>query len=116
MAAMAPMRETEATELRLGNRSAMRIAMHVNTKNHWTPLSGWAWHVSLGQTVLNSNCMVLPPVMISITQLPPDRYITGNNAATLPALLPTHKHHHFHFILISTTIHSDNFNLRKATR
>lgn len=91
MAVTAPTRETMAMELRFGN-CATRMAAQVKTKNHSAPVSAWALQVfplSLSQSVLNNSFSVPPPVMISMTHVPPERYITGNSAATFPNLLPT---------------------------
>ena len=91
MEVTAPTRETMAMELRFGN-CATRMAAQVKTKNHSAPVSAWALQVfplSLSQSVLNNSFRVPPPVMISMTHVPPERYITGNSAATFPNLLPT---------------------------
>ena len=65
--------------------------MHVNTKNHSTPVNDLASHVDQPpHAILYKVSMFPPAVIISITHDPPDRYITGNIASNFPSFGPGH--------------------------
>ena len=90
IAVMAPIRDTIATEFRLGSW-AIRIAIDVNTKNHSVLVNELAWHVvSLSHMVWKKRCMVPPPLITRRTHVAPDKYITGNMASSLPSFGPAY--------------------------
>lgn len=85
-AVIAPIIETLANEFEFGDR-ATPIAEQVNNKNKAVPVHGLASSLAAPplQMVLKNSFMFPPPVIISMPQDPPDRYITGNIPSTFPS-------------------------------
>jgi hypothetical protein len=51
-------------------------------------------HVS-PQTIWKNIFMVPPPIIIKVTQVPPDRYMTGKRARSFPSFSPENIYHIF---------------------
>ena len=92
IAVMVPITETPATEFKLGKYSATQIAMNINTKKHNIPCIELGSQVAPSlHTVLTRSFTVPPPMMISCTHAPPERYIAGNKANNIPSFGPEKK-------------------------
>lgn len=64
------------------------MAETVNTMYHSMVLRVVIWLFE-AQTVWKKIFIELPPIIISVTQVPPDRYIVGNRAKIFPSFSPT---------------------------
>lgn len=83
---MAPINETPAIEFKLGSRESI-TAQHVNTKNHSTVVNDLAPQVD-PQTIWKKSFADDPPMTIKATQVPPERYMIGNNPSRFAVRSP----------------------------
>lgn len=92
MAVAAPISETPAMEFKFGSCDRTTAA-HVNTKYHSTFVNGFAEQL-WPHNIWKKSFMVEPPMIISATHVPPDRYIIGNRAKIFPILSPREEEEH----------------------
>lgn len=95
---MEPTKATEDNKLRLGKKSAAKIAMQIKAKKHSAPVILDATQPGLPSHMDFKNTFITePPIIMYNTHVPPDRYIVGKIASNLPSFSPMFLRHRVSF-------------------